>query len=263
MGGRAASAYSACFYAVLSHIYASFKGCVDDITRWAGRGHFEEWAKAIFVAGAPAQRCIGFIDGTFRACARPTDGHLQRLLHSGYYKSHGFKFQAVVAPNGLIVDLYGCCAGRRHDSYMLSQSGFLRRMQTSCTLEAHAGGRRGQDMYYVYGDPAYGRSRYVMRGAKGAMSNRARRTYAQMNGKRVAVEWKFCTVIQEFSFVDNTKILKAGEMPLARIYYVAALLSNMKVCLNAERFFDTHGGLISRHFNVSPPSLNAFLYGPL
>ena len=56
-------------------------------------------------AAAWVARCIGFIDGTFRPCARPGggDGRRQRQLYSGYKKLHGIKFQSVVAANGLIV----------------------------------------------------------------------------------------------------------------------------------------------------------------
>ena len=68
-----------------------------------------DWAKAIHDAGAPAPRCIGFIDGTFRPHCRPTRN--QRQCYQGYKRMHGIKFQSVPAPNGLIVDLYGCVVG--------------------------------------------------------------------------------------------------------------------------------------------------------
>ncbi|ODQ76511.1 hypothetical protein LIPSTDRAFT_67431 [Lipomyces starkeyi NRRL Y-11557] len=42
----------------------------------------------------------GFIDGTFRPTTRPTEN--QRLVYSGYKRAHGFKYQAVVTPDGLI-----------------------------------------------------------------------------------------------------------------------------------------------------------------
>jgi hypothetical protein len=46
-----------------------------------------------------------FLDGTFLRTCRPSDGigrpiDCQRLLYSGYYRGHGFKFQSLMYPNG-------------------------------------------------------------------------------------------------------------------------------------------------------------------
>ena len=151
LGGASPSRYKGGFYFALDHIYTQFKHCIDDITRWAG--YADEWADAIHEAGAPAPRCIGFIDGTFRPCARPSRN--QRQVYFGYKKLHGLKFQSVIAPNGLIVDLYGCVVGRRGDGYLLGRSQFLGRIAQLCGMEGSA--------FYVYGDPAYALSQYTSR----------------------------------------------------------------------------------------------------
>ena len=158
LGGRARSAYSAVFYWALDFIYENFIGCIDDINRWDGNK--AEWADAIHNAGAPAPRCVGFIDGTFRPCARPVEG--QRQVYSGYKKLHGIKFQTVVAANGLIVDMFGPVVGRRGDGHLLAASGFLARMAQLVASEGRP--------FYVYGDPAYGLCQYILRGYKGAMT---------------------------------------------------------------------------------------------
>jgi nuclease HARBI1 len=62
----------------------------------------------------------GFIDGTLCKTCRPT-AH-QRIVYSGHKRAHGLKFQSVVTPDGLIVDLFGPIEGSRHDSFMLGQS---------------------------------------------------------------------------------------------------------------------------------------------
>jgi len=51
-------------------------------------------------------------------------------LHSGYYKQHGIKFQGVVGPNGLIIEVYGPLPGARAGSHMLYNSKFRERMAT-------------------------------------------------------------------------------------------------------------------------------------
>ena len=53
----------------------------------------------------------GFIDGTLRKTCRPT-AH-QRIVYSGHKRAHGLKFQSVVTPDGLIVDLFGPIEGSR------------------------------------------------------------------------------------------------------------------------------------------------------
>jgi hypothetical protein len=51
-----------------------------------------------------------FLDGTYNATFRPSDGrgrpfNAQRLYYSGYYLGHGFKFQSLMYPNGKIVHI--------------------------------------------------------------------------------------------------------------------------------------------------------------
>lgn len=187
LGGASPSRYKGGFYFALDHIYTQFKHCIDDITRWAG--YADEWADAIHEAGAPAPRCIGFIDGTFRPCARPSRN--QRQVYFGYKKLHGLKFQSVIAPNGLIVDLYGCVVGRRGDGYLLGRSQFLGRIAQLCGMEGSA--------FYVYGDPAYALSQYILRGLKGAMSPMQQWFCTEMSRVRESVEWGFGHIVQDWA----------------------------------------------------------------
>ena len=201
-------------------------------------------------SGAPAEYCVGFIDGTFRRCARPDVGH--EHVYSGYYKSHGIKFQSVVAPNGLIVDFFGSVPGRRWDGYLLRRSRFLDRMRAFCRA---AGGH-----YYVYGDPAYALSRYVMRGSKGTMTPQQAAFSSAMSSVRIGVEWGFMLVVRDWKFVDYESNLKIWQQPIGKLYHVAALMTNVKTCVLAAEH-DTHGNLVSNKFGVSPPSLHDYLYG--
>uniref|UniRef100_A0A6U7DUP4 DDE Tnp4 domain-containing protein n=1 Tax=Haptolina brevifila TaxID=156173 RepID=A0A6U7DUP4_9EUKA len=210
----------------------------------------QEWADAIHDAGAPAPRCIGFIDGTFRPHTRPGRG--QRQCYSGYKKLHGIKFQSVVSANGLIVDFFGCVVGRRGDGYMLGASGFLARMAALVATE-------GQP-FYVYGDPAYSLSQFILRGFKGAMTPAQQAFSTDMSRVRETVEWGFELIVRDWAFVDFCKNLKIHKQPIGRLYFVAALLTNMKTCVMAAHTFDYFGNQISQAFGVSPPSLHNYLY---
>ena len=80
-----------------------------------------------------------------RPVCRP--GLNQRVLYNGHKIVHAIKFQSVVAPNGLIANLFGPVEGRRHDSGMLAMSGLLP------MLETYSVSSTGQALC-LYGDPA-------------------------------------------------------------------------------------------------------------
>ena len=248
LGGRSATAYKYAFYYALNHIYDNFARCINDINRWAG--NCADWAAAIHAAGAPAPRCIGFIDGTFRPCCRPIRD--QRQVYSGYYKGHGLKFQSVTGPNGLIIDLFACVVGRRGDGYLLHRSRFLRRM---ARLVANEG-----SPYYVYGDPAYALTRYILRGHKGAMSAQLQAWCTEMSRVRCTVEWGFGLVIRDWAFLDYKKNIKLLLQPIGKLYFVGALLMNIKTCMSADHPLDNYGNQVASKFLVSPPSLHDYLH---
>jgi hypothetical protein len=56
--------------------------------------------------------------------------------------------QSVQAPNGLIAHMFGPIEGRRHDAFMLAQSGLHEKLINIT--------KPNGDPYVVYGDPAYG-----------------------------------------------------------------------------------------------------------
>ena len=80
----------------------------------------QEYAEVIHEKGAALENSWGFIDGTVRAISRTETN--QRVMYNGHKKMHVIKFQSIVAPNGLIGNLYGPVEGKRHDSAMLAQS---------------------------------------------------------------------------------------------------------------------------------------------
>ena len=94
---------------------------------WLSRQNLESFAHTIYNKVAALENCWGFVDGTVRPVCRP--GHNQRVLYNGHKKVHAIKFQSVVAPNGLIANLYGPVEGRRHDSGMLAMSRLLQKLR--------------------------------------------------------------------------------------------------------------------------------------
>ena len=74
----------------------------------------------------------------------------------------GHVSKAVISPNGLITDFFGPISGRRGDGYMLRRSQLEARLAHLCQLAGAP--------FYVYGDPAYPLTKYILRGFKGPMT---------------------------------------------------------------------------------------------
>ena len=246
-GGRAPSAYSQIFSVLLQYLYDRFYPHVFDISRFATDAL--DFASAIHAKGQLIENCIGFIDGTFRHCCRPEDD--QKVIYSGYYKGHGFKFQSVVCPNGLLCDFWGPHCGRRADSHMFRASGLEERMRQ---LSQKVG-----KTLCVYGDPAYCRGEFVSKGYIGACTAAQARWTELMNALRETVEWGFMLVVRDWAFVDFKKNMKLALQPVSMMYIVAVLLTNVKSCMMAEKY-DGLGNEIANKFGVSPPSVHRYLY---
>lgn len=134
--------------------------------------------------------------------------------------------------------------GRRHDAYMLSESGLLHKLRP--LLQPN-----GQP-YVLYGDPAYGLCQNVISPFHGPQLTPAEAEFNRaMSSVRVSVEWTFGKIVQLFAFLDFKKNLKLYLQPVAKYYLVGSLLTNCHTCL--------YGSQTSTFFTVPPPSLDVYL----
>ena len=209
---------------------------------WLSQRNLALYANSIHNAGAPLENCWGFVDGTVRPVCRPSKH--QRLLYNGHKRIHAIKFQSVVAPNGLIANLYGPVEGRRHDSGMLAES----RLLTS--LQEHSFSPNGQPLC-IYGDPAYPMRIHLQAPFKGARLTPIQQDFNKaMSQVRISVEWVFGDIIDYFAFLDFRKNLKVGLSAVGKMYAVCALLTNARTCL--------YKSITSRHFELDPPVLESY-----
>ena len=158
---------------------------------------------------------------------------------------HNYLFmQAVTTPNGLVAHLYGPVEGRRHDAYMLAESGLNRLL---CPLTTPNG-----QPYVLYGDSAYGINANILSPFRGQQLTQAEHKFNRlMSGVRVSVEWSFGKIAQLFAFLDFKKNQKILLQPVGKYYIVRALFANCHTCL--------YGSLTSQFFNVQPPELEVYL----
>ena len=140
--------------------------------------------------------------------------------------------------------MYGPIEGRRHDAYMLSESGLLGKLRALNTPN-------GQP-YLVYGDPAYGLTRNIVSPFRSQHITPAEQEFnSAMSAVRVSVEWTFGKVIQLFAYLDFKKNQKVLLQPIGKYYIVGAILTNCHTCL--------YGSQTSQFFNVHPPTIEVYL----
>lgn len=209
---------------------------------WLSRIELERYAQCIHDAGAPLQNCWGFVDGTVRPICRP--GTLQRTVYNGHKRVHALKFQSVVAPNGLVANMYGPVEGKRHDSGMLRDSDLYTQLQQfSYTPNGQA--------LCIYGDLAYPLRRHLLCPfIRGAITPQQQAFNTAMSKVRAEVEWVFNDICNFFAFLSYKKNLKIGLSPIGKMYLVCTLLTNARTCL--------YGSMSSSYFGIDPPQLRDY-----
>lgn len=144
--GRSESALSRIIFEVIVFIATRWSKVLEfDHVRMTPQV-LQQFSQSVHNAGSPLDCCFGFIDGTMRPVCRPTIG--QRAIYNGHYRTHGFKYQSLLTPDGIIADLRGPFPGNTHDLTMLRGS------RLYDVLEQHAWTVDRQPLA-IYGDPAY------------------------------------------------------------------------------------------------------------
>lgn len=114
--------------------------------------------------------------------------------------------------------MFGPIEGKRHDAHLYHESRLNQRMQN---LHARTGVN-----YIIYGDSAYPLTAYLqpaIRLAQGA----ARILNHRMSGLRIAVEWNFGIMTQQWGFLDDEKNQKVNKNAPGKVFIVAAIMSNL------------------------------------
>ena len=115
--------------------------------------------------------------------------------------------------NGLIANLFGPIEGRRHDAFMLSNSGLADQLKQF----------NNGDPYVIYGDPAYGLSQNIMAPFCGMQLTQQQRGFNKATSTVwISVEWGFGRICQYFAFLDYKKNMKVLLQPVGKYYVVGA-----------------------------------------
>ena len=199
------------------------------------------YAEIVHQQGAPLSHCFGFIDGIVRGIARSQEH--QRVLYNGHKRMHSLKFQSVGIPNGLIANLHGAFAGKRHDSTMLQQTGLLNDLRRVAWYNG--------EPLCLYRDPAYPFGLHLQAPFRNIQLTPQMVLYNEaMSEVRVAVEWLFGSIANYLKFIDFKSQLRVKLSALGKFYIVCALLQNAHTCL--------YGNIVADKFSISPPSLQEY-----
>lgn len=109
------------------------------------------------------------------------------------------------------------------------------------------------EKYILYGDQGYGLMELLLTPYPGQPENMPIHHFLfnqSMKTLRVAVEWGFAKVIQQFGFVDLKKNQKLLLQDVEDMYKVAVLLSNCHSCF--------YGNQTADYFNIVPPTIHQY-----
>ncbi|CAB1105988.1 unnamed protein product [Ectocarpus sp. CCAP 1310/34] len=234
------------FNLTIEVIFERWGHLVNDLQVDAILPRIDSFCEAIAGRGSPLTRCWGFLDGTIRKIAPPWQN--QRIYDNGWKRVHLLKYQAVDSPDGITRQLWGPVLGRRHDVTLLGLSGLLETLMQSFNDAAGV-------PYYIYGDPAYQVSPWLMAPFKGLLSVAKVAFIRAMSRVRVAVEWGFGRVVALWPYVDYVKKRQVAlsACGLGRQYAVAGILTNCPCCFNLNS--------TAKLFDLTPPSLQEYLSG--
>ena len=171
-------------------------------------------------------------------------------MYSGHKCCHGIKFQSVVTPDGLFASMYGPVDGNRHNSFLLSNSGLLNKLQEFMPDDAPED--IAAVVYSLYGDPAYHQSIHIFGGYKNPADGSAHAHWNSQMSKVCEVdEWGFPNILAQWSYLDFRIAMKIFLSPAAKYYIVAALLVNIPTCF--------YGNQSMEYFKCEAMSLDEYL----
>ncbi|CAB1109359.1 unnamed protein product [Ectocarpus sp. CCAP 1310/34] len=234
------------FNVTIEAIYDRWGHLVRDLQVDAILPKIGDFCEAISSRGSPLPRCWGFLDGTIRKICRP--GRWQRMYYNGWKRPHALKYQAVDSPDGIIRQLWGPALGRRHDVALLGESDLL------AVLMQSFNDAQGEP-YYLYGDPAYQNSPWLMSPYRGLLTPEEAGFNSAMSSVRVTVEWGFGRVVAQWPYVDyhNKQQVGLSACGLGKQYSVAGILTNCHCCF--------YPNSTAQYFDLQPPSLEEYLQG--
>ena len=240
MFGRHVTELSVIFNIMLDALFRKHHHKLQQVNQsWVNHDQF---AEAIAAKGSALKNVWGFIDGTQGRLCHPNVG--QESIFNGHKRIHSLKYQAVIAPNGMLVHFFGPIEGRCHDSAVFYLSGLDH-------LISNIHNQKGEQLC-LYGDTAYAFRTYLVTPFKGVKLSHIQKDFnSTMASLRTCVEWGFGKIVGIFAFLSFHKNQKAYLQPVAKYWIVGALLCNCHTCYYSCQ--------TAKYFDITPPSIEEYL----
>jgi hypothetical protein len=248
--GRSREQLCRVFNFMVNFVYGEWKSTIYCNTRIV-RARIAQYAAAVHAKGSPLASVWAFPDGTkiescrISATAKGAAGlNLQKRIYSGHKRKHCLNFQGLTTPDGLCIHFFGPLEGSRHDVTLLRVSKLQEFFETNSDI---FGG------YYIYGDPAYPISKWIISGYRGTNLDEEKELFnAAMSRVRQGVEWNFGRLKTLWGFITFKMQQKIMLSNVGSVVLVAMFLTNCNCCYQG-------GNQISTYFNMQPPTLKEYL----
>ena len=237
--GRSKTFISLIFNDTILHLYNRYSAIIE----WHPLLTYEKlqfYAQRLNALGS--SKIWGFIDGTFRKICRPKRN--QQHIYSGYKKAHGFKYQGIATPDGMILSCAGPFEGRLHDISLYTLSGLETRLEKLF---------EGQEPLFLYGDSPYESCYRVIAPYKRTrLLTRAEIAFnCALSSDRISIEQAFGYVTSIWRVNSLDINLKALLQPVAVYYAISVFLTNIRTCLR--------GNVVLKRYKIQPPLLEDYL----
>jgi len=198
------------------------------------RANLSRWRRAICTSLSMEEdeflNVFGFIDGTARRTNRSWGlSALQKALYDGHHCYHGFDYEGVLSPDGLIIRLFGPVSARHNDMGMVVIG------RVKMVIENEFKDEKTGEPYFVYGDQGYMISSFLLSGRNipGKVQERVNGAWSK---ERVAVEWAFGRVVGLWQTLNCFLFQQPQRRMVAAWYLVSVFLSNATfVCIRTAR----------------------------
>jgi hypothetical protein len=223
------------------------------------KDNIEDWTTAVErVACGYETGVYAFIDSKLFFTTRLI--WCKKAVYSGHKHRSGVKFQTIVAPNGIVISVYGPAVGRSGDGLVLQDSGILPVLrnlydwgEVNSPVNLNDGlPPRG---IAIYGDSAYPRRRGIMAAYKRFELDAVPARVDVQNGlneARSEQEHWYAGLVLNWRGISNPLEMKLGMRPVPAYIWSIILLEDIRVCAEGT-------SQICRKFELSPPTVNEFL----
>lgn len=195
---------------------------------------------------------FGFLDGSGLEIARPHGNNNAQLpFWNGYMHGSYIIFQGMSYPDGMVV-IEGAFPGFYTDVVIWRDS-IMRQQLEAVMVQRVANGLPRLKLYAdkIYSTGSLVVAAYSLRNNRQGLQPWMVEINGIMSGIRIGVEWCFGKIVGSSKFVSFSRAMTLQKSPVNKFYHVAVLLANCHTCM--------YGGQHLGHFNVRPPTLNAYL----